>query len=109
MAIKEIFIHNQTYKVACNDDQVEHLVFLSKRLSERIKKKSKITGGNITTGSSLLLLAALELEDIAYKHEGVKNKGPIIDEENVVKKIKNLIDKIDQIQENEGDSFLGKE
>ena len=99
MAVQEIMIHDKKYKIACNDEQVEHLFFLSKRLSERVKKKSKLIGG-IVSSNTLLVLAALELENEIYENESNKDKDfnnyenneSLIDLKN---KLKSIIEQIE--------------
>ena len=99
MAIREIVIKNKVYKVACNDGQEDRLSFLGKRIKARVDKIAKITSGN-ASDATLLLLAALEVEDALYNilSQNETPESNSLDREKILKKINDIIDDIKSIQ-----------
>ncbi|MDN5248238.1 MAG: cell division protein ZapA [Wolbachia endosymbiont of Tyrophagus putrescentiae] len=62
MQVIEVTIHNNKYKISCEDEKKSHLLYLVDRFNKLVISISKKTGGK---GSDVLnfLLAALTLED----------------------------------------------
>ncbi len=66
MAFVDIRINGRNYKVRCNDNQEEHLLFLASKLNEKVMHLAKSID-NSTSDLLLILLTALQLEDISLE------------------------------------------
>jgi cell division protein ZapA len=100
--IKDIIINNSKYRILCERDEINKINELSKRLDDRIKRISETSESKLND-ITLLLFAALELEDIVLTSEGDKTnlRRKKLDEDKIIDYVVEAIEKITKKVQNE--------